>query len=598
MASRNTAPCCPEADRAKVSGVELETYRHSVSHVMAQAVKRLFPEARLAIGPAIADGFYYDFDLPRPLTPGDLEAIEAEMRKIVAEDLPIVRRELARAEAEATFGRAGEKYKVELARDIPEGEPVSTYTQGEFTDLCAGPHLERTGLINPEGFKLLSVAGAYWRGDEKREMLQRVYGTAYPAKEDLAAHLERLEEAKRRDHRRLGKELDLFSTNDELGAGLVLWHPKGGLVRMLIEDFWRREHLRRGYDIVFTPHIARADLWRTSGHLQWYKENMYTGMDIDGVDYLVKPMNCPFHILMYRSQTRSYRDLPLRWAELGTVYRYERSGALHGLLRVRGFTQDDAHIFCRPDQLEAELEGVIDLAIFMLKSFGFDRYKMELSMSEPDKMEKYAGSPETWREAEGVLERILQRRGEDYVKAPGEAVFYGPKIDIKLIDALDRGWQGPTIQFDFNLPERFDLTYMGEDNQPHRPYMIHRTVLGSMERFMGSLLEHHAGAFPLWLAPVQVRVLPVNARNVEYAGEVKARLKAAGLRAEVDERDEKISYKIRQAQLEKVPYMLVVGDREREAGTVAVRRRSEGDQGPRSLDDFVAAVTAEARPPG
>ncbi len=577
---------------------ELETYRHSVSHVMAQAVKRLFSEARLAIGPAIAEGFYYDFDLGRPLTPEDLEAIEAEMRKIIREDLAIERRELPRAQAEAAFAKAGEKYKVELAHDIPEGEPVSTYAQGEFVDLCAGPHVGRTGEINPEAFKLLSVAGAYWRGDEKREMLQRIYGTAFEELDDLKAYLERLEEAKRRDHRKLGKDLDLYSMSEEAGAGFVLWHPKGGLVRMLIEDFWRREHLRRGYDIVFSPHIAKADLWRTSGHLNWYKDSMYSGMDIDGVDYLVKPMNCPFHILMYRSATRSYRELPLRWAELGTVYRYERSGALHGLLRVRGFTQDDAHIFCRLDQLEAELEGVIDLAIFMLKSFGFERYKMELSLSDPEHMEKYAGDLARWREAESVLEAILERRHEDYDKAPGEAAFYGPKIDIKLIDALDRGWQGPTIQFDFNLPERFDLTYVGEDNQPHRPYMVHRTVLGSMERFLGSLLEHHAGAFPVWLAPVQAKVLPVNERNLGYAEEVKTRLQAAGLRAEVDVRNEKIGYKIRQAELEKVPYMLVVGDREREAGTVAVRQRGKGDLGPRSLDDFASALAAEAKSPG
>jgi len=578
--------------------VELETYRHSVAHVMAQAVRRLFPEARLAIGPPIADGFYYDFDLGRPFTPEDLEAIEAEMRKIIAADLPIERREVPRDEAEGFFGRAGEKYKVELIRDLPEGKAVSTYTQGDFTDLCAGPHLARTGEINPEAFKLLSVAGAYWRGDENREMLQRIYGTAYEDPADLQGHLERLEEAKRRDHRRLGKDLDLFSTSDEAGAGLVMWHPRGGLVRLLIEDFWRREHLRRGYDIVFTPHLAKADLWRTSGHLQWYKDSMYSGMEIDGIEYLVKPMNCPYHILMYKTRTRSYRELPLRWAELGTVYRYERSGVLHGLLRVRGFTQDDAHIFCRPDQLEAEIEGVIDLAVFLLRSFGFDRYQMELSLSDPDHMDKYAGDQAQWREAEKVLEAILQRRGEDYVKAPGEAAFYGPKIDIKLIDALDRGWQGPTIQFDFNLPERFDLTYMGEDGKEHRPYMVHRTVLGSMERFLGSLLEHHAGALPVWLSPIQVRVLPVSERVLDYAGKVKASLSAAGLRVDVDSRNEKVGYKIREAQLEKVPYMLIVGDREAEAGTVAVRHRSQGDLGPRALEDFAESVIKEARPPG
>jgi len=578
--------------------VDIETYRHSLSHVMAQAVGRLFPGALLAIGPAIEDGFYYDFDLPRPLTPEDLEAIEAEMRRIIAADLPIVRKELSREEAEAFFGTAGQKYKVELIRELPEGETVSTYTQGEFTDLCAGPHLERTGAINPNAFKLLSVAGAYWRGDERREMLQRIYGTAFETKAELEAHLARLEEARRRDHRHLGRELDLYSTTDEVGAGFILWHPKGGRVRVLIEDFWRREHFRRGYDIVFSPHIAKAELWQTSGHLQWYRENMYSGMNIDGVEYLVKPMNCPFHIMMYKSQTRSYRDLPLRWAELGTVYRYERSGALHGLLRVRGFTQDDAHIFCRPDQLEAEVEEVIDLALFMLRSFGFDRYEMELSLSDPDHMEKYAGSPERWREAESVLERILIRRGETYRRSPGEAAFYGPKIDIKLIDALGRGWQGPTIQFDFNLPERFDLTYMGEDGQLHRPYMVHRTVLGSMERFLGSLIEHHGGAFPVWLAPVQARILPVADRHLDYAERVRDRLAREGLRVEVDGRNEKVSWKIRQAQLEKVPYMLVVGDREQDSGAVAVRHRSEGDLGARPLEEFVAQLAREASPPG
>ncbi|MCL6580811.1 MAG: threonine--tRNA ligase [Firmicutes bacterium] len=577
---------------------DIETYRHSLSHVMAQAVQRIFPGALLAIGPAIEDGFYYDFDLPRPLTPEDLEAIEAEMRRIIAADLPIVRKELSREEAEAFFGAAGQKYKVELIRELPEGEVVSTYTQGEFTALCTGPHLGRTGAINPDAFKLLSVAGAYWRGDERRPMLQRIYGTAFETEAELEAHLARLEEARRRDHRHLGRELDLYSTTDEVGAGFVLWHPKGGRVRVLIEDFWRREHFRRGYDIVFSPHIAKAELWRTSGHLQWYRENMYSGMNIDGVEYLVKPMNCPFHIMMYKSQTRSYRDLPLRWAELGTVYRYERSGALHGLLRVRGFTQDDAHIFCRPDQLESEVEGVIDLAVFMLRSFGFDRYEMELSLSDPEHMEKYAGSPERWREAESVLERILVRRGETYRKSPGEAAFYGPKIDIKLIDALGRGWQGPTIQFDFNLPERFDLTYMGEDGQLHRPYMVHRTVLGSMERFLGSLIEHHGGAFPVWLAPVQARILPVADRHLDYAERVRNRLTQEGLRVEVDGRNEKVSWKIRQAQLEKVPYMLVVGDREQESGAVAVRHRSEGDLGARPLEEFAARLAREAAPPG
>ncbi|MCL4426634.1 MAG: threonine--tRNA ligase, partial [Firmicutes bacterium] len=442
-------------------------------------------------------------------------------------------------------------------------EPISLYRQGDFLDLCAGPHIPSTGKV--KHFKLLSVAGAYWRGDEKRPMLQRIYGTVFAKKSDLEEYLRRLEEAKRRDHRRLGRELDLFSLQEEAGPGLVFWHPKGGLVRQLIEDFWRAEHRRRGYEIVFSPHIAKLDLWKISGHWSWYKENMYSPINIDEVEYLLKPMNCPFHILMYKSATRSYRDLPLRWGELGTVYRYERSGVLHGLLRVRGFTQDDAHLFVRPDQLKDELVGVIDLAQFMMESFGYQNYELMLSVRDPENKTKYIGSDEVWEMAEKALVGALQTKGLPYVLGEGEAKFYGPAIDITLKDALGRGWQGPTIQVDFNLPERFDLAYIGEDGQPHRPVMIHRTVLGSMERFMGGLIEHYAGAFPLWLAPVQARLLPITERHHEYAYSVQKRLQEAGLRVEVDPRSEKVGYKIRQAEMEKVPYMLVVGDKENQS---------------------------------
>jgi len=569
----------------------LHILRHSTAHLMAQAIKRLYPDAKLGIGPAIEDGFYYDIDLPTPLTPDDLERIEAQMRAIVKEDLPIVRAELPREKAVELFTSRNEPYKVELIHDLPEDAVISTYQQGEFIDLCTGPHVPRTGVL--QHFKLTSLAGAYWRGDEHNRMLQRIYGTAYPTQEELDAHMARLEEARRRDHRRLGKELDLFSIQEEAGAGLIFWHPKGALVREIIENFWRAEHRRRGYDIVYSPHIARAELWQRSGHLNWYRENMYTGLDIDGVEYLIKPMNCPFHILMYRSKVRSYRDLPIRWGELGTVYRYERSGALHGLMRVRGFTQDDAHIFCRRDQLHDEIGGVLDLADYMLRSFGFDRYELYLSLRDPANPQKYAGSAEDWEWAQSTLAGVLEDKGLPYKAEEGEAAFYGPKIDIKLIDALGRGWQGPTIQLDFNLPERFDLTYAGQDGQLHRPYMIHRTVLGSMERFFGTLLEHHAGAFPVWLSPVQVVVLPITGRTVPYAREVQAYLRGKDIRADVDDRDDKIGLKIREAQLLKIPYMLVVGDREVENRTVSVRHRERGDLGATALDAFADGILAE-----
>ena len=572
---------------------DIEVMRHSAAHVMAQAVKRLFPTARLGIGPAIEDGFYYDFDVDKPFSPETLELIEGEMRRIVEEDLRIERLEVSRDEAVRIFKERDEPYKLELIREIPENETISCYKQGEFVDLCVGPHVESTSRIGY--FKLLSVAGAYWRGDEGNPMLQRVYGTAWETPEQLEDYVRRLEEARRRDHRKLGRDLGLFSMNDEAGAGLVFWHPKGAVIREIIEDFWRREHRRRGYDIVYSPHIAKADLWKTSGHWDWYHENMYSPMNIDGVEYLLKPMNCPFHILMYKSETRSYRDLPLRWAELGTVYRYERSGVLHGLLRVRGFTQDDAHIFCTPDQLEEEICGVLDLARFMMEKFGFSAYDLMLSVRNPEDRASYIGDDAVWDAAEQALVRALETMGLNYERELGEAKFYGPAIDVTIRDTLGRGWQGPTIQVDFNLPERFDMSYIGADGREHRPVMIHRTVLGSMERFLGSLIEHYAGSFPFWLAPVQVRILPIASRHAEYCARIEARLRANGMRVEVDLRNEKIGYKIRKAQLEKVPYMLVVGDKEEEAGLVAVRERERGDVGQMTLDSFIAKVKPSDR---
>lgn len=587
-------PVC-KADDVKVSidpGSEKghEILRHSTAHVLAQAVKRLFPEVKLAIGPAIEGGFYYDFDKPEPLTLEDLGRIEDEMRKIVQEDLPIVRDEILRGQALELFRRMAEPYKLELIEDLPDGA-VSVYRQGEFVDLCRGPHLASTGEVRV--FKLLSVAGAYWRGDEKRKMLQRVYGTAFPTEAELEAHLYLLEEADRRDHRRLGKDLDIFSLHEEAGAGLVYWHPKGAMVRKVVEDFWREEHLRRGYELVYSPHIARRSLWETSGHWGWYRENMYSPIDIDGIEYLLKPMNCPFHILMYKTRTRSYRDLPMRWAELGTVYRYERSGVLHGMLRVRGFTQDDAHLFMRPDHLEDEIVGVIDLMQFMMKSFGYKDYDVELSVRDPANKEKYVGSDEVWDLAESALVTAMNKAGLSFARMEGEAKFYGPAIDVKVKDALGRGWQGPTIQVDFNLPERFDIEYIGEDNAPHRPVMIHRTVLGSMERFVANLIEHYAGAFPVWLAPVQVRIIPIADRHIDYARNVAASLMDASIRVEADGRGEKMGYKIREAQLEKIPYMLIVGDKEAGQGSVSVRSRSEGDLGSMSPGDFAARILCE-----
>jgi len=563
----------------------LEKLRHSTAHVMAQAVLSMFPEAKLGIGPPIEDGFYYDFDLPRSLTPDDLEQIEARMREIIEGKHSFVRREISREEALKLF--ADQPYKLELIEEMPQGEVITIYTQDTFTDLCRGPHLEHTGQIPLDGFKLLSVAGAYWRGDERRPMLQRIYGTAFATKEELDEHLWRLEEAARRDHRKLGQELDLFSTNEDVGAGLILWHPKGALIRYLIEDFWRQEHLKWGYELVYSPHIGKAKLWEISGHLDFYRENMYSPMDIEGQEYFIKPMNCPFHVMIYKSKTRSYRELPLRLAELGTVYRYERSGVLHGLMRVRGFTQDDAHIICTPEQIEDEILGCLDLTLHLLRAFGFEEYEIVLSVRDPEHKEKYIGDDAMWDMAEGSLVKALEQRGLSYTRAEGEAVFYGPKIDIKIRDALGRAWQCTTIQFDFNLPERFDMTYVGPDGREHRPYMVHRALLGSLERFFGVLIEHYGGAFPVWLAPVQARIIPIADRHNDYAYKLRDELREMGLRVEVDDSSERMQAKIRQAQLEKIPYMLVVGDREVAEGTISLRLRTEEDLGPRPVADFI-----------
>lgn len=564
----------------------LERMRHSAAHIMADVVLEMFPTAELGIGPPIDSGFYYDFGLPRPLTTEDLPVIEEKMRERIAADLPFERSEVSKEEARRLFAR--QPYKLELIDEIA-GDTVSLYRHGGFVDLCQGPHVERTGQV--PAFRLMSVAGAYWRGSEKNPMLQRIYGALFDTADELDSYLHQMEEAQRRDHRRLGRELDLFSFHEEFGPGLVYWHPKGGRVRTIIEDFWRREHYRAGYDIVYSPHVGKSTLWETSGHLNFYSENMYSPMDVDGQDYYVKPMNCPFHIQVYKSSLRSYRDLPMRLAELGTVYRYERSGVLHGLLRVRGFTQDDAHIFCRPDQVRGEIERCVGFMRFFLGAFGFDDFRVYLSTR--DERGKYAGSLEDWEMATGVLRDVIQSQGLPYEVDEGGAVFYGPKIDVKLVDTLNREWQCTTIQFDFNLPDRFDVTYVGEDGREHRPYMVHRALLGSIERFFGVLIEHYAGAFPLWLAPVQAVVIPIADRHVEHAERVASTLRDAGIRVEVDDRGERMQAKIRDAQLHKVPYMLVVGDREAEAGTAAVRLRSGEDLGARPIAEIIEQMRAQ-----
>ncbi|HQY56205.1 MAG: threonine--tRNA ligase [Nitrospira sp.] len=565
-----------------------EVYRHSSTHIMAQAVKEVFPSAQLTIGPALDDGFYYDFAFDRPFTPEDLEKIEARAIEITKRGLTVTRSELSKQDAIKFFQERGEAYKVELINGFDEASPISLYRQGEFVDLCRGPHLPTTGYVG--ALKLLSTGGAYWRGDERNPMLQRVYGTSFPTKKELDAHLAKLEEIKRRDHRKLGKELDLISIQDEIGPGLVLWHPKGSLIRLLIENFWREQHIKDGYDLVYSPHVARLDLWKTSGHVDYYRENMFASMKVENSEYQLKPMNCPFHIMIYKSHLRSYRDLPIRYGELGTVYRYERTGVLHGLLRVRGFTQDDAHLFCRPDQIEGEVSRVLDFTFFVLGTFGFTEFEVYLST----RPEKSVGSEENWTIATNALEAALKSRGVAYEVDPGEGVFYGPKIDIKIKDVLGRSWQCSTVQVDFNNPERFDLAYTGEDGKAHQPIMIHRALMGSIERFFGILIEHYAGAFPTWLAPVQAVVLTITDNQQEFAAKIVSTLKTHGFRVEADLRNEKIGFKIREAEKNKIPYMLVVGDKEVQSGMVAVRGRSGANHGSMPIEAFLELLRTDA----
>ncbi|HRW23961.1 MAG TPA: threonine--tRNA ligase [Spirochaetia bacterium] len=563
----------------------VETIRHSLSHVMAEAVVKLYPGAKVAIGPAIDDGFYYDFDLPSPIQPDDLPAIEKEMRRIISANAPFKRVEVSKAEARAMF--EGEPYKLELIDGLDDGA-ITVYEQGAFRDLCRGPHVDSTRDLRPDCFKLRAVAGAYWRGDEKRPMLTRVYAYAFASKQDLEAHLKMLEEAEKRDNRKLGKELDLFSTHEEAGAGLVYWHPKGGRFRVELENWWRDEHYKNGYEILFTPHIGKSWLWETSGHLGFYKEGMYSPMEIDEDDYYIKPMNCPFHMMIYKNGVHSYRELPMRWAELGTVYRYERSGTLHGLMRVRGFTQDDAHIICTPEQIEDEIAEVLRFSLHMHKTLGFKDIKAYLATRPAG--DGAVGAPEMWDKALESLRKAVDAQGLAYEMDEGGGAFYGPKIDLKVKDAIGREWQLTTIQFDFNEPERFDLTYVDADGQKKRPYMVHRALLGSIERFFGVYLEHTAGAFPIWLAPEQAVVIPVGPDFADYAAEVAAGLKQAGLRASAMLSDERMNAKIRDAQKQKVPYMLVVGAKERDEGVVAVRVRDGRQLPAMPAAEFVAMV--------
>ena len=570
----------------------LEILRHSTAHIMAQAVSRLFPGVKLGIGPTIENGFYYDFGLQHNLSDEDLKKIEEEMAKIIREDIIFKRMEIPRGLAIKKMEDLGQSFKVELIKDI-EDDTVSFYTQGDFVDLCRGPHIHRTSKV--EAFKLLSVAGAYWRGKETNPMLQRIYGTAFFTQKELDKYLKFLEEAEKRDHRKIGRDLDLFSFHEEGGPGLAFWHPKGARIRTIIENFWREEHFKRGYDIVYSPHIAKINLWKTSGHWNFYRESMYSPIEVDGQEYILKPMNCPFAVLIYKTKLHSYRDLPLRWGELGTVYRYERSGVLHGLLRVRGFTQDDAHIFCTPDQLENEILNVIELAQFMLSSFGFNEYEIELSVRGKGEKEKYIGRDEVWDHAENALRIALDKKGLKYTRMEGEAKFYGPAIDIKVKDAIGRGWQGPTIQVDFNLPERFDVKYVGSDGNHHRVVMVHRTVLGAMERFVGCLIEHYAGDFPLWIAPIQMRILPITDAHIDYAKKLQAQLLLKNFRVECDTGSSKINYKIREGTLEKIPYLLIVGDKEMQSGSVAVRSRKRGVEGMLSIEEFIKNIEIEIR---
>lgn len=563
--------------------MDINILRHSASHLMAMAISRLFKNVHFGIGPSIEDGFYYDIDLDKRLEPSDLEKIEEEMKKIVSENLPFERIEMNRDEARELFLKKNEKFKVEIINDLPSDIlKVSLYKNGDFIDLCKGPHVENTKDI--KFFKLLNLAGAYWRGSEKNKMLQRIYGTAFFTKEALEDYLKFLEDVKTRDHRIIGKDLKLFSINEDVGPGLILWHPKGSIVRHIIETFWKEKHFESGYELLYTPHIGRAFLWETSGHLNFYNENMYSPMNIDEQDFYIKPMNCPFHILVYKNSLHSYKELPIRYAELGTVYRYERSGVLHGLLRVRGFTQDDAHIICKKEEVKDEIKRVIDFCLFMLKTFGFNEYKIFLS-TRPK--EKYVGTLEDWGLAEESLEDAIKCSGYEYEIDDGGGAFYGPKIDIKIKDALKRDWQCSTIQFDFNLPERFDMSYIGSDGEKHRPYMIHRALLGSIERFFGVLIEHYRGAFPVWLSPLEVTILTINDKHEAYANEIFEKLKSKKLRVNRDFSNEKLSKKIRNAQLEKIPYMIIIGDKELNNRSISIRTRQNKTLDINNIEDFI-----------
>jgi len=567
-----------------------EVYWHSSSHLMAHAILSIFPEAKFGVGPAIDAGFYYDIDINTQLTEDHLKLIENKMIELSKADTKFEREELSKQEAIDFFKEKGDPYKVELLSEMDESkEKISIYKEGSFTDLCRGPHLPNTGKI--KFVKLLNISGSYWRGDEKNKQLQRIYGITFPKKKMLDDYLLMLEEAKKRDHRKLGKALDLFSIHEEAGAGLIYWHPKGARIRLEVEDFWRKAHLENGYELLFSPHLGKSWLWETSGHLDFYKDSMFAAMKVDEQDYYIKPMNCPFHIMIYKTHLRSYRDLPMRWAELGTVYRYEKSGVLHGLLRVRGFTQDDAHIFCTHDQIESEVIEVIRFAKYVLGAFGFTDMNYYLST----KPEKAVGETELWRLAEDSLRKALDSQGLTYEVDEGGGAFYGPKIDIKIKDALGREWQLSTIQFDFNLPERFDMKYIGEDGKEHQPFMVHRALLGSIERFFGILIEHYAGEFPLWLAPTQVAIIPVSQNYIEYANTIFNEMKKNGIRSEVDERNEKIGYKIRDWEMKKVPYMLIVGEKEKESGLVSVRKHKEGDKGSLALSEFIDKIVSEIK---
>jgi threonyl-tRNA synthetase len=567
----------------------LPVFRHSSAHLMAAAVLELFPETKLGHGPATEEGFFYDFYRPTPFTPEDLIQIEKKMQELVQQDLPYAREFLPRAEGLEKFKSEGDFMKCHFIEQFTKpDEKISIYKTGKFTDFCRGPHIPSTGRI--KAFKLTNLSGAYWLGDDKNPQLQRIYGTSFYSKKELDAHLQHIEEAKKRDHRVLGKQLDLFSIQELAGPGLIFWHPKGGLMRKLMEDWMREEYLKRGYSLVNTPHVARRQLWQVSGHDGYYAENMFDVMELDDAEYRMKPMNCPFHILIYKDSLRSYRDLPIRLGEMGTVYRYERSGVMHGLLRVRGFTQDDAHIFCTPAQVEDEVVGCIDFAVAVLHTFGFEKFQVELSTWNPDDRKNFLGTDEQWASSSASLENALKRKNIEYKTIPGEAAFYGPKIDVKLVDAIGRLWQLSTVQFDFNLPQRFDLEYVGEDGQRHQPLMVHRALYGSMERFFGVLIEHYAGAFPVWLSPVQVALIPISERHLDYAQKVADQLKAIGVRVEVDGRNEKMNAKIREHAMQKVPFLLVVGDKEAEAGKVNVRTRGKEKTEDLSAADFVAKI--------